>query len=262
MKNIFYLLLLSTFTFSCQKVIDVDLNEENAEIVIDATYTAKDSTVRVVVSNTTSYFDSSSPTYITDATVVITDQSGVTTTVSHIGNGVYELTNYIPNYNEIYTLNVSTNGLLYTAQSEMNPPVALSPITYDYVDGFFGAEGGYVVYFNMQDPIEEGDYYEIALSRNGFPYHSYTEVFTQDDKLTNGNFVQRPLFGGELYELQDTILMELRTITKDKYNYINEIQSLASGQSGAPGNPNSNWDNNALGFFSAYSSSYQEVIIQ
>ncbi len=60
------------------------------------------------------------------------------------------------------------------------------------------------------------------------------------------------------------IEMELRAIDKDIFSYINEAASIAgSGQaSGAPGNPISNWDNKALGYFNCYSSSRDTVTIQ
>lgn len=262
MKNILWISLVILTLASCQKVIDVDLNDESSEIVLDASYSAKDSTVSVLISLTSSYFNSSPSEKITDAVVSITDQVGTSTVVPHIGNGQYTLTNFIPQYGVAYTLTVSANGKLYTAKSTLNTAVQLDPMTYEFIPGLFGSDGGYVVYLKFQDPVAEGDYYEIVLTRNGSELKKITEVFTQDDVLTNGNFIERPLFGPEFFDLGDTIGMELKTITKARYEYVNQLQSVVQQNSGAPGNPKSNWDNNALGFFSCYSSSFDEVIIE
>ena len=52
MKNIFYFFAIIALLASCQKVIDIDLNEANPTPVIEGNYTAEDSTVRVKLSFT------------------------------------------------------------------------------------------------------------------------------------------------------------------------------------------------------------------
>ena len=68
----------------------------------------------------------------------------------------------------------------------------------------------------------------------------------------------------DFFQIDDTIGMELRSIDKDIYYYLNEAISIIgenSASAAAPANPNSNWNNNALGYFSAYGNSRKETII-
>lgn len=263
MKKLLFISLSVLVLFSCQKVIDVNLNESNPIVVIEANYRAEDSTVLVRITQTSNYFDNSASPEINTAVVTIIDQAGNPTAIPSIGNGYYQLNNYAPNLNTNYTLSVVHNSENYTATCQLNAPVQLEDITYEYFDGFFGSDGGYVPFLNYVDPQNTEDYYAIILSRNDTLYASLDDIFLQDDLLTNGNLVERPLFGNSFYQLDDSVHMELRTIDKRIYNYISEAQSISGGQSSAaPGNPTTNWSNGAQGYFNAYSSSRKSVIIE
>lgn len=261
MKKLIYILPVLLVFASCQKVIDVDLNDANANTVIEANYTAEDSTVNVHISLTSSYFDSNSSPLVDNASVTITDELGVVTGVPSIGGGDYQLTNYIPAFGTTYTLTVISNGATYTAECDLNAPVPLEDITYELFPGFFGGEGGYAVFLNVNDPVGLGNRYQIILTENGVEHNELTDMFIQDDLLNDGNFIQRPLWG-KFFDSLDVIGMELRSIDEEIYNYVNQAMGTAGGQdSAAPGNPDSNWDNGALGYFSAYSNSRKEVTI-
>jgi len=103
MKKIAYIRELIVLATSCQKVIDVDLNESSKVIVIEGNFTAQDSTVRVKISLTSSYFNSDPSMTVDNALVSITDGNGVVSVVPSIGNGVYELTSYDPTFDMEYT---------------------------------------------------------------------------------------------------------------------------------------------------------------
>lgn len=263
MKKLAYILGLIVLASSCQKVIDVDLNESSQVIVIEGSYTAQDSTVRVKVSLTSSYFNSDPSASVDNAVVSITDAGGNTTVVPSIGNGAYELTNYIPTFDSEYTLTVSQDGVVYTAKCNLMTPVTLEPITYQFFDGFFGSEGGYAAFMNFNDPAGIENYYLAVLGLNGEVFDNIDEIFLQNDQLTDGNLIQRPLFADDFFDIGDTVFMELRTVDKVAFDYTSELQSIAGGSnSAAPGNPTTNWDNGALGFFNAYAVSQDTVIIQ
>ena len=265
MKNIFYLFAITSVLASCQKVINVDLNESNPTPVIEGNYTTEDSTVRVKLSLTSSYFNSETSNFINDATVNITDGSGLISNIPSTGNGMYELHNYIPNFNTTYTLSASYNGITYSAQCDLSDTVSLGEITYEYNPGFFGSNPGYLVFLNFNDPINISNYYQVVLSLNGVELNALNETFTQDDILSDGNPISRPLFGEDFFQIEDTVGMELRSIDQDIYYYLNEAYIIVgsnSAGSAAPANPTSNWDNNALGYFSAYGNSRKEIIIQ
>jgi len=263
MKNLAYILGLVVLASACQKVIDVDLNDANPNVVIEGNFTAEDSTVRVRVTSTSSFFDSEADPVIDNAVVTITDQNGVATTVPGSGNGNYVLTNYTPTYGTSYVLSVTAEGKTYSATCGLAAPVQIDPITYFYLDGFFGSDPGYATLLNFQDPANQTDFYQIVITENGTTYDRIDEIQTQDDALTDGNYVERPLFLGELSQIGDTISYEFRTVDEAVFDYTIEAASISGGSnSAAPGNPTTNWDNGALGYFNAYGVSRDTVVIQ
>ena len=263
MRNLIYCFSILIALASCTKVIDVDLNEADPKFVIEANYTAEDSTVRVQLSLTSSYFDNAPATTLNNLVVVITDHLGNPQTVPFIGNGYYELTNYIPIFSTDYTMTVQYDGLTYSAVSRMNPPVPLETITYEYFEGFFGVGPGYFANLRFNDAPGIINRYIIAVSLNHVEESNLTDLYLQDDDYSDGNLVERPLFRDSLFQIGDTVGLEMRSIDKSVYDYFSEILSIAGGQSSAaPANPKTNWDNKALGYFSAYSNSRTEVVIE
>ena len=230
---------------------------------MEANYTAEDSTVRVKLSLTTSYFDNEPQATLDNLVVIITDHLGNPTQVPFIGNGSYELTNYIPNFNTDYTMTVQYEGVTYTAVSRMNPPVQLLPIVYEYYPPFFGLEAGYITFLRFNDPPGIQNQYIIVMSLNHVEEKNLTDFYLQSDELSDGNLVERPLFRENPFQIGDTVGLELRSMDRGVYDYFSEILSIAGGQSSAaPANPKSNWDNKGLGYFSAYSNSRIEVVIE
>ncbi len=256
-------LILGIITFaSCQKAIDVDLNEADPVTVIEANYTAEDSTVRVLVTKTSNFFSGESEPTVNDAVVTITDQAGNSQLVPFTSQGWYILSNYIPAYGTTYTMTVLSNGVTYTAACEMRPLIPQEAILYDFFEaGPFSGDGGYIVALSYLDPAPEGDFISAVLSKNGELLGDLNELILDDDQLTNGNLVARPLFV-ELFDLGDTVEIEMRTIDEKIFDYYTELISLTDPNSAAPANPGYQWENRALGYFSAYPSSRQSVIIQ
>lgn len=263
MRKLAYILGLVVLASSCQKVIDVDLNEANENVVIEANYMAENDRVEVIVTKTSNFFNQDPSPKVSDAVVTITDQNGASTVVPHVSGGLYRLTQYAPTYDSRYTITVVVDGQTYTASSNLATPVQIDPITYFFIDGFFGADPGYVTYLNYQDPANTTDFYQVIITENGVTYDDLDDFIPQDDALTNGNYVQRPLFFGELNQIGDTIAYEFRTVDEAPYEYAIQAADIAGGSnSAAPGNPITNWDNGALGYFSAYGVSRDTVIIQ
>lgn len=262
MKNRFYILIAIAVFSSCQKDIDLDLNSSNPSIVIESNYAAEDSTVRVRITKTVNYFGSETVPTVDNATVTITDQNGVSQSVPFSADGDYILSNYAPQFSTTYSLNVVAEGVSYTAISKMASPVIMDAIEYDWFTGGFGFDEGFVMVINFLDPADTVNFYAARFTVNGTVFDRLNEGFTQDDVLTDGNYQSRPLFGGPQVDSLDTVGLELLSIDKAIYNYLNEAASIVGGSSSAaPGNPTSNWDNGALGYFSAYSSSREEVVL-
>ena len=263
MKNLTLLFITITLLFSCQKVIDVDLNDANPKLVIEANYTAQDSTVRVLISYTANYFSGNPNPTVNNASVQIIDQNGISTTIPFNANGAYILSNYIPQFNTNYTMNVIVNGVTYSSSCFLPAVVNQEPITTQFLpDGFFGSAPFYLTFWRFNDPVGEENYYQARVTYNDTIKDGVFDLIIQDDKLINGNLAQRPIFT-KLFQQFDTVEIEMRSISKTVYNYYYELQSLGGGQnSAAPANPSYYWTNKALGYFSCYGTSTQSLIIQ
>lgn len=258
MKLFFAFLLGISIITSCQKVIDVDLNDANPKLVIEAVYTAEDSTVHVEITKTSNYFDNSIAPTIDNALITIMDESGSVQTIPSIGSGKYELTGYSPSFDSNYTITVTYEGTVYTSTTTLHTVIPQQSIIYTFEQsGFFGGPGGYLCYLTYMDPPEEDNYIAIKYWEND----TLVSEFQTSDELTNGNLVQIPLFE-KFFDLGDTIEVEMRTIDKKIYDYFDELDGASNPSSAAPANPTYQWTNNALGYFSAYGVSRQEVIIQ
>lgn len=245
-------LSLIILTGSCQKVIDVDLNDSDPKIVIEANFNGTDSTVAVIVSYTSSFFDEYNQNTVSNAVVTITDGNGVNTVIPFSGNGSYELSNYTPTLGMTYTINVTHDGTTYSASSKLNSPLTLLVPSYEFLEqGFFGEEGGYLVYFRFDDPPGLGNYYNVIYRANDTLYNQVQNFVLGNDELTDGNLIERPIF--DYFDPNDTISFEIQAIDKKVYDYYTELQTIAGGQSSAaPANPYFFWSNQGLGYFSAY----------
>lgn len=260
MKLNIVLLLSVLLTFiSCQKEIDIDLNDSSPKVVIEANYNATDSVVTVLVSKTGSYFDEYSTTYINDAVVTIRQDNGADVAIPFISDGKYELGNYIPAYGSTYTVTVSYDGTSYTADCKLMPTMELLPATIEYQEASIFTDEGYWITYRFQDFPGKGNCYKIIPTYGGVTYNRFGEFMTGEDKLTDGNLIERPMI--ETFQLGDTVYLELQSISQKVYDYYSQLADNTSGFTAAAGNPDYLWSNGALGYFSAYSYSSQEVIV-
>lgn len=259
-RNYFILILVLSTFFSCQKEINVDLNESSPKVIIEANYIANDSIVQVKVSKTSSYFDEFSYNFIDGATVTIRENNGTETAIPFVVDGIYELHNYIPNYGATYTVTVNYDGTDYSASSLLMARMDLLPSTTQFQEASIFSDAGYWIYYRFQDYPGVGNCYKLFYTYNGITYDKFREFSSGDDKYTDGNLIERPLI--ETFQLGDTVIFELQSINQQVYDYYSQLSDNTSGFTAAAGNPDYFWSNEALGYFSAYAYSRDTVIIQ
>lgn len=248
--------------FSCEKVIDLDVNEIEEKLVIEAEYIASDSLVKVQMSKTKDVFSGGGFTFVSGAQVQILDQNGVPTSLIDLGDGNYELTGYVPVYDSQYSMKVTYDGEIYESNDFLKTPVDLDTLTTEFQEeSLFGSEG-YVVFMNFTDP-NGPDYYRAVRFVNGEELTERTDQFVFDDGFSEGNQQTVPFFS-DRYVTGDSIAVEFRSYSEKTYTFISELYDIAGdqGQSAAPANPNSTWTNDAIGNFAAYGYDIESVVIQ
>ncbi len=266
-----FVLLLTFGFYSCQKVVSVDLNQSNPQIVIVGLVADQGGTDSVTVDMTGDYF---TPTLnfppVTGATVVISDDAGSADTMREVDNGVYYSTNPQGVPGRTYAMKVIANGKNYEAVSTMPQKVDIDSFYAVKSTGLFGRRSDYDFYVTFKDPPQLGNYYRIVPHADFIPadslYGDGGGIFLYDDEYTTGNEVSyRFRLGGTIVP-GDTIGVDLLCIDRATYEYLRTlrttIQTDRSPTSLAPANPNTNISNGALGYFSAYTIDSKTLVVK
>jgi len=247
---------------SCEKVIDLDVNEIEQKLVIEAEFIASENLVKVKISKTKDVFSSEDFSFVSGAQAEIIDQNGVSNSLIDLGDGNYELTGYMPTYNSKYTMKITYDGEIYESHDTLVVPVDLDSLTTEFQpQSLFGSEG-YVVYMNFTDP-NGPNYYRAVRTVNGEELTSRGDQFLFDDGFSEGNQQSVPFFT-DRYVVGDTVEVELRSYSEKSYTFTSELIDIAgdSGQSAAPANPNFTWTNGAIGNFAAYGHDSKSIVIE
>lgn len=255
-----FIVLISCF--SCERVIDINLNEANPKIVIEANIHNKREGSLVKITRTGSYFKPYTPEMVSDAKITLKNQL-TTYTFTENANGIYNIDkigNLIPTN---YTLSVEIDGERYEAESKMPTPISINYIISEYVAKNIFQDEGYIVNYSFFDPENEENFYRVRYLLNGELQNDDNDYFLISDEMFNGKSIQMQIHGTRFIK-GDTVEVELMSIDKSTYDYFNTfVQVIAqnSMESAAPANPKSNFTNGALGYFAAYSSDKKQIIV-
>ncbi len=257
------LLFIIMLLLGCEKVIDVDLNEANSEVVIEGNLSGSSKFAEVKLSKTGSYFGNSPIEKIVDAVVTIEDEIGRSFVLAEVEEGVYRTDKISPKEESTYTLFVDVKGQKYESTSKLNPLVEIDSLVYEYDKGFAFLDAGYILKMHFTDPANRKNYYRIKIFKQDSILYEYDNIIVFDDRLINGQTIEVTL-RESVFDINDTVSVEFITLDKGAYEYYKTFYELINVNAGsaAPANPTSNISNGALGFFSAWSADEKTVIIK
>ena len=139
----------------------------------------------IKLSTSTAFFDTTSNTAATGASVKVTnDTSGAEFLFANQNNGEYTTTEFIPVLNQSYTLEVIHNGETYSAQETLYAVPEITEIFQDFEDGF--DEEVLEVHVIFTDPPEEGNNVYFKFQRQG---DLLPTLEVGNDEFINGNEV-------------------------------------------------------------------------
>jgi Domain of unknown function (DUF4249) len=264
MKNILFLIFFLTLWSACQKVIDIDLNSTASQVVIEGEINDQTNIHTIKISKTVNFSDANNYPAVQGATVTLSDNAGVSETLTETTAGIYKTRNLLGIAGRKYTLNVNIAGKIYTAVSTMPVLVPLQGVrTIVRLRPGPDTVTRFVAIPNYVDPPTFGNCYRFIQTLNGKEDPAFI-VF--NDNVSNGIPNQRPMFSRDLeIKRNDTLTVEMRNIDKPVYEYFYSLnQSAGNGPGGGatPANPVNNIEGGALGYFSAYSVSKKTVIVQ
>lgn len=263
------------FTIGCEDIIVVDLNTTDPRTVIEATISDDNSPSRVTLTKSTDFYNPGIYPAISGAEILVNDSEGNSYSFVEIADGVYENNTIISKSNVEYSIEVKAEGEIYNAISMVPNKLILDSLSLEEstnrpnnnedIDRFF-------LHLYFQDQLEIKDYGRIKLYSNGVQLSGFT---LYNDKFTDGNYIDlrvRISTESDNITLGDLITVEFMSIDNAAYDFYltaNGVNASGSSQGGggpsstsaAPSNPISNWDNKALGFFSAYTVSSKTITL-
>ncbi|PKP24978.1 MAG: DUF4249 domain-containing protein [Bacteroidetes bacterium HGW-Bacteroidetes-2] len=210
-KIIFILLAISLN--SCEEEIDLDLNEAEPKLVIEASINIEEDGSNfafIKLTTTTPFFNTDIP-FVADATVTITDENGIQYPFSHSENGFY-LGDLIPQANVDYTLKITHKNELYTATTHLESAVPIEFIEQRNNGGFTGEDIELKAYFT--DPSGKPNFYFFeGLSSKGDSFDALKDTFF-DGNLIFGYYLVEDIAPG------DTVNFNLYGINETNYNFL------------------------------------------
>jgi hypothetical protein len=226
MKRLWMFLPL-LFLFSCEDVIDVDLDDAAPRLVIDARILLNEdgtTTTQVLLTRSAPFFEEVNPP-VNDAQVQIVDGNGITFQLDNQGNGLYTNTDISAQFDLDYTLQVQDQGDTFTATERLVSTVPLQNVQQEEIDGI--GEFTQITAF-FQDPEELGNYY---LFQYMDPFN--VELDISDDEFINGNLTPTSFFIEEL-EPGTPIELQITGIDRRAFQFFETLIQQTSDGGGGP----------------------------
>lgn len=249
---------------SCEKVIDVKLNTSASKLVIEGAITDQNGQQVITLSESVPYTNSNVYPAVTGAQVKVTDDANHSWLFTETKPGIYTYPSLKGETGHTYNLNVVANNTTYTASSAMQPLVQLDSLTIKIIS--FGSEDFKAVEVHYKDPSDMVNQYRWVLKVNGV---QIKVVYADNDRLSNGNDVTNVLFysddDNEKLKTGDTVDVEMQCIDKNVFNYwftLSQQSQNGPGGGVTPGNPPSNINNSALGYFSAQTTETKRIVVK
>jgi hypothetical protein len=277
-NTILYVLLI--VLCGCTEKYDFQFPDKALHLVVEAVVTNGPGPhyVRLTLSKTTfeeaihdtvpGYYDDGS-TPVLDATILISDNHGVTDTLSPSPGSDLNSTSHVYGYyrthslvgvpGNTYFLKVLWKGAEYTSSCYMPPVPEIDSVTYEFMYGALGKDNFYIPQISFKDNPETMDYYMFKTDGMVWGRSVISDV-NMKSIVTGLN-----VFQGETHDWWRNgypfpglpYRIEMSSITKEVYNYyqalIMQFRNDGGVHSPSPASPPTNITNGALGYFRASS---------
>ena len=262
---------------SCEDVIDVEVNEGEIQLSIDAFINDKAEVQKIILLETKQFFSNDTQTvYIADEVFVTDDLNNKYLFEDLDSNGVYEWEDTVlVHLGRTYSLTVKKGENSFIAESVVNPVPTIDSINWQYIPaGLGGGNGSYGAELVARDLVGQVDYYKIEWAKNG----KFVKGISAINLSVNGSFSETGAQDGGLFippistfpatdfvdtlGINDIITYELLSIDETTFNFWTEVanQQVNGGVGALFATPTSNVKSNikslegnkvAVGWFSA-----------
>lgn len=272
MRNII-IILSSLFVgvtfYSCTKEIDVELDEGDRRLVIDAWFTTETKTHEIRLTQTADYFSNEPAPLVSGASVQISG-GGDVWPFTEVSPGVYQSgpTAHAKNFTD-YTLRVAYEGEVYEATDHCDTVPALEQIALWYNEDIeYGS--WYDILIWTTELQGYGHWYCWRVLKNGeYMKDTLSEIyFDNDEYLGDGLYFEAfPIewFRESEVSSGDIITLEQHNISEKTYRAFEAILTETEWKGGLfdspPANIPSNVSNNGLGVFIVSSVETASVVV-
>lgn len=212
---------------SCEEVIDVELEETEPRLVIEASLVwnneEETNLQSIILTTTAPYFDDKVPP-ATGASVKITTETDEEYFFYEVSEGIYQNNNIIPVENSPYQLEVIYEDEVYIATEEYYSTPNLLFVEQE-LGGFSGDEYEFKVFY--EDPVDAESFYFFRYLNEQYSLQIY------NDEFTNGNQTFAFLSDEDAKE-GDLVLFEIQGISGRFYDYMFILRSQAGASNGGP----------------------------
>lgn len=285
-------ILLPLFFCSCEKDISINLEQENAKLVVEATIENGEPPF-VLLSRSLDFFSAITPqallnSFVRGADVFVSNGdkthklkeynrpvSGGFSIIYYTIDSSNLSTAFVGELGRSYSLRIVTSGKEYTSTTTI-------PQLTKRIDSLWwkpappqADSDQVVIMLRTTDPPGFGDYIRYFTKRNSEPFLAPTNS-TFDDLFVDGTTYELPLERGvdrnnaditdrERFFLRgDTVTLKLSNVDKPTYRFWQTMEfSYASigNPFSTPVKVQSNLSGDALGYFGGYASQYRTVIV-
>ncbi|MFO7720845.1 MAG: DUF4249 family protein [Gillisia sp.] len=230
MKNlkISILLLILFGIYSCEEVVDVELEESEPRLVVEASILWKKETTghfQIIKLTTTGPFFAESTPPAKGAQVSVKSKNGTLYVFEELEPGFYINDIFDPELNETYDLEIFYKDEVYTATESLIPVSSLEYVEQATGGGFGGEDIELRAYYF--DPPDVENYYFFRFFSDDLSIQISSDEFT-DGNLTFAYFSNDDLAPGAEVDF------EIQGISKRFYEYMFILRSQAGTSGGGP----------------------------
>lgn len=259
-----FIITICIFFFSCEKVIDIDLNKISPKYVIEATLSDAPGDCKVSITQTVNFSEPNNFEMINAAIVSIADGSTNPVLLTQNSDGVYQSPVLFAKPGHTYSLSVNINGQQFSSVCKVSLKVTLDSL---YVMDF-NSFGDTRKFANVifKDPAGIGNAYRFLQFKNKI---QNSNIFVLNDDFSDGRLINTFLAyfdksDDQKINIGDSITVQMQCIDPSVYKFFSSLSQSSSGDNNsvAPGNAVSNITGGALGYFSAYTKDEKTVIVK
>lgn len=248
----------------CQKVIKLKLGDVPPRYVIEARLSDEFNDCRVVLTMTRPIDEPTVFDGVSQARVTIQEEDKPPVMLYERSAGVYENGSLRATPGHRYTLRVEVKDQTFSSTVLVPQPVPFDSL---YIIDFTGF-GNTRKFANVtfRDPAGVPNSYRFLQFKNDI---QNSNIFIMNDDFSDGKMVNTFLAFFDQSDVQkissgDTIRVEMQCIDPSVYLYFNSLSRSSTGgnEVSAPGNPVTNIQGGAIGYFNAFARQERTVIVE